>query len=163
MLYCSFPSLKDPEHDPGELNRHTGEVVTFVPYSVFELWKDERWKKRGPDYETFKQRMTERMLEQLLSHMPELRSMIAYTELSTPVSTEHFVRPMKGSIYGIEPTPGRFENRWLRPRAPIDGLFFSGSEVATVGVIGAMMGGVLSAVSAEPVDAVRYLAPLMRG
>ena len=163
VLYCSFPSLKDPEHDPGELNRHTGEVVTFVPYSVFELWKDERWKKRGPDYETFKQRMTERMLEQLLSHMPELRSMIAYTELSTPVSTEHFVRPMKGSIYGIEPTPGRFENRWLRPRAPIDGLFFSGSEVATVGVIGAMMGGVLSAVSAEPVDAVRYLAPLMRG
>ncbi|MEC7518703.1 MAG: NAD(P)/FAD-dependent oxidoreductase [Myxococcota bacterium] len=162
VLYCSFPSLKDPEHDPGERVRHTGEVVTFVPYSVFAPWRDERWKKRGPDYQAFKERLKERMLEQFLEHMPELRPMIRYVELSTPVSTEHFVRPMQGSIYGIEPTPGRFENRWLRPRAPIDGLFFSGSEVATVGVIGAMMGGVLSAVSAEPVEAVRYLAPLMR-
>ncbi len=49
------------------------------------------------------------------------------------------------------------------PRAPVRDLFFSGSEVATVGVIGAMMGGVLAAVSAEPVDAVRFLAPLLRG
>ena len=31
VLYCSFPSLKDPEHDPGPEQRHTGEVVTFVP------------------------------------------------------------------------------------------------------------------------------------
>jgi all-trans-retinol 13,14-reductase len=89
--------------------------------------------------------------------------MVRYVELSTPVSTNHFVRPVNGSIYGIEPTPGRFTNRWLRPRAPVKNLFFSGSEVATVGVIGAMMGGVLAAVSAEPIDAARWLAPLIRG
>ena len=77
--------------------------------------------------------------------------------VSTPVSTQHFARPIEGSIYGIEPTPKRFESPWLRPRSPIPGLFFSGSEVATVGVIGAMMGGVLAATSAEPVGALRYL------
>lgn len=161
VLYCSFPSLKDPAHDPGERVRHTGEVVTFVPYEVFEPWRDERWKKRGDEYEAFKQRMTERLLGQLFGHMPALEPMLAYAELSTPVSTEHFVRPVEGSIYGIEPTPERFSNRWLRPRAPIRNLFFSGSEVATVGVVGAMMGGVLAAVSAEPMEATRFLAPLV--
>lgn len=163
VLYCSFPSLKDPEHDPGPRQRHTGEVVTFVPYDVFAPWKDGRWKKRGPDYEAFKERMTKALLAQLFAHRPDLEPLLVYAELSTPASTEHFVRPVRGSIYGLEPTPTRFENRWLRPRAPVRDLFFSGSEVATVGVIGAMMGGVLAAVSAEPVDAVRFLAPLLRG
>jgi all-trans-retinol 13,14-reductase len=162
VLYCSFPSLKDPLHDPGDKLRHTGEVVTFVPWSVFDQWKDERWKKRGGEYDTFKEKLEKQMLAQFLEHVPKLAPMLKYAELSTPVSTEHFVRPVDGSIYGIEPTPERFENRWLRPRAPVKDLFFSGSEVATVGVIGAMMGGVLAAVSAEPVDAVRWLAPSFR-
>ena len=94
--------------------------------------------------------------------MPGLRDKIAYAELSTPVSTDHFVRPMRGSIYGLAPTPERFAQAALRPRSPIDGLFFAGSEVATVGVIGAAMGGVLAAVSADPVRAMRYLATATR-
>jgi all-trans-retinol 13,14-reductase len=157
ILYCSFPSLKDPDHDPGPEQRHTGEVVTFVPWEAFEPWKDARWHKRGDDYEGFKQRLTDRLTEQFFSHLPGLRPMLEHAELGTPVSTHHFVRPVHGSIYGLEPTPERFGTRWLRPRAPIAGLFFSGSDVATVGVIGAMMGGVLAAISAEPVSVARYL------
>ncbi len=157
ILYCSFPSLKDPEHDPGEEQRHTGEVVTFVPWESFAPWRDKRWKKRGDDYDAFKARLQEHLLEQFLSKVPELRDMVDYVELSTPVSTDNFCRPVAGSIYGLEPTPERFRNPWLRPRSPIKNLFFSGSEVATVGVIGAMMGGVLAAVSAEPLATTSYL------
>jgi all-trans-retinol 13,14-reductase len=149
-LYSSFPSLKDPRHDAGPEQRHTGEVVTFVPWDRFSAWVDTRWKKRGATYDEFKAALTQHMLEQFLRHMPELRPMIDVVELSTPISTDHFTRPMAGSIYGLEATPERFACPWLRPRSPIPGLLFAGSEVATVGVIGAMMGGVLSALSAEP-------------
>jgi all-trans-retinol 13,14-reductase len=162
VLYCSFPSLKDPEHDPGPEIRHTGEVVTFVPWKVFEGWRETRWKKRGEDYDAFKGRLAQALLRQLLEHMPALEPFLDHVELSTPLSTDHFARPLHGSIYGLEPTPERFASPWLRPRAPIDGLFFSGSDVATVGVIGAMMGGVLAALSAEPRRVGRYLAPSMR-
>lgn len=160
VLYTSFPSLKDPEHDPGPEQLHTGEVVTFVPWDVFEPWKDERWRKRGGEYDAFKKKLHDHMLAQLLRHLPGLRDKIAFSELSTPVSTDHFVRPMAGSIYGLEPTPERFANPDLRPRSPVRDLFFAGSEVASVGVIGAMMGGVLAATSAEPVAAVKYLRGL---
>jgi all-trans-retinol 13,14-reductase len=157
ILYCSFPSLKDPEHDPGPKPRHTGEVVTFVPFESFAEWQDERWKKRGEAYDAKKKDLESRLLAQFLEHMPGLEKMVRYHELSTPVSTQHFTRPMLGSIYGIEPTPERFDNPWLRPKSPIDGLYFSGSEVATVGVVGAMMGGVLAAASAEPLPVMQYL------
>lgn len=158
VLYCSFPSLKDPEHDPGQDLRHTGEVVTFVPWSAFEPWRGTPWKKRGDDYAAFKDELEQSLLGQFLHHMPELRAFVDYVELSTPLSTDHFARPVAGSIYGLEPTPKRFRTGVLRPKAPIKNLYFAGSEVTTVGVMGAMMGGVLAATSAEPARALRYLA-----
>ncbi len=150
VLYCSFPSLKDPEHDPGPKQLNTGEVVTFVPWDAFAKWTGTRWQKRGDDYDALKEKLQQHLLAQFLKRMPELEPMLDHVELSTPVSTDHFCRPLKGSIYGLEPTPERFQNEHLRPRSPIPGLMFAGSEVTTVGVMGAMMGGVLAAVSAEP-------------
>ena len=162
ILYCSFPSLKDPEHDPGPEIRHTGEVVTFVPWETFERWQQTPWRKRGDDYNDVKAKMQDALLEQLLSRMPGLRDMVSYVELSTPLSTDNFCRPMRGSIYGIEPTPERFAVDALRPASPIKGLYFAGSEVTSVGVIGAMMGGLLAAVAAEPVGTMRFIRNLKR-
>jgi len=157
ILYCSFPSLKDPLHDPGPEQRHTGEVVTFVPWESFTRWRETPWKKRGEAYNSFKERMEASLLEQFLAKMPELRDMVDYVELSTPLSTDNFCRPIRGSIYGLEPTPERFRNPTLRPHSPVPGLYFSGSEVATVGVIGAMMGGVLAAMAIEPLGTAKMM------
>jgi all-trans-retinol 13,14-reductase len=156
-LYTSFPSLKDPEHDPGPELRHTGEVVTFVPWESFEAWLGTRWKRRGDDYEAFKQRIQEKLLAQFLERMPGLADMVEYVELSTPLSTDTFCRPMRGSIYGIEPTPERFANSNLKPRSPLPGLTFAGSEVTAVGVIGALIGGVLAAASLAPIESFRFV------
>jgi len=157
VLYCSFPSLKDPLHDPGPDQRHTGEVVTFIPFELFEPWRQTRWHKRGEQYDAFKAELQQRLLAQLFRHMPELEPMVDHVEMSTPITTEHFCRPVAGSIYGLEPTPTRFRCPWLRPRSPLPGLFFSGSEITTVGVIGAMMGGVLCALAAEPIGMFDYV------
>ena len=161
LLYCSFPSLKDPTHDPGPENKHTGEVVTFVPYETFQKWEGTPWRKRGEDYSELKTRLQEAILEQFLSQMPELREMVDYVELSTPLSTTYFNRAAKGAIYGIEPTPERFQNPWLRPKSPIKGLYLSGSDVASVGVIGAMMGGVLCAAAVAPTKALPFLKKML--
>jgi all-trans-retinol 13,14-reductase len=157
VLYTSFPSLKDPHHQPGEEQLHTGEAVTFVPWEAFKPWREKRWMKRGEDYTALKQDISDRMLKQLLRHMPKLESKLAYTELSTPLSTEHFTRAPSGAIYGIEPTPARFSNRWLRPQTPIKNLYLSGGDMATVGVMGAFVGGVLAASAAEPRKALAFL------
>ncbi len=162
ILYCSFPSLKDPEHDPTEAQYHTGEVVTFVSWDAFEPWLGTDWQKRGDDYLAFKKKLEKSLLEQFLRHMPELEPMLDHVELSTPLSTDNFCRPMRGSIYGLEPTPERFKTQALRAVSPIKNLYFSGSEVASVGVMGAMVGGMLAAVAAEPVAGMRMIRGLGR-
>lgn len=162
VLYCSFPSLKDPTHDPGPEQLHTGEVVTFVPWSVFARWREQRWHRRDAEYQAFKDRLAQQLLAQLLENRPGLSPHVAYTELSTPVTTDHFVRPVQGSIYGLAPTLERFRNPHLRPRSPVPGLYFAGSEVASVGVMGAMLGGVMAAVAASPRRVLPILAAASR-
>ena len=132
-------------------------MVTFVDWNAFAGWQGSRWRKRGEDYSALKQKITDALLKQLTDAVPGLAKMVDYVELSSPLSTDHFCRPIHGSIYGLEPTPERFATPWLRPRSPIKGLYFSGSEVSTVGVIGAMMGGVLCAVAIEPRKGMRYM------
>jgi len=161
VLYCSFPSLKDPTHDPGPECKHTGEIVTFVPWEAFSRWKGSRWKKRGDAYDAFKSQLKARLLEQFFAHRPQLRDMLDVAELSTPLSTDHFNGAPGGSIYGLAPTPARYANRWLRPKAPVPGLYFAGCDVSAPGVIGAMFGGVLAALAAKPVQVGRYLRPMM--
>jgi len=161
VLYCSFPSLKDPRHDPGPEQMHTGEVVTFVPWESFAEWRGTRSRRdRGDRYRKLKEAIERSLLEQFLERMPGLRPMVDHVELSTPASTDYFVRPVHGSIYGLLPTPERFRSPWLRPRSPLRHLFFAGSDVAMVGVVGAMMGGALAAAAAEPVRALRLLRRL---
>jgi all-trans-retinol 13,14-reductase len=160
VLYCSFPSLKNPRHEPGPDERHTGEVVTFVPWEAFQQWSGTPWRKRGDDYQVLKDKLQAHLMAQFLEKMPELAPFVDYVELSTPLSSEYFVRPVQGSIYGLEPTPERFATDALRPGSKVRNLYFSGSEVTGVGVVGAMMGGVMAAAAVDPRGAVKLLRGL---
>jgi all-trans-retinol 13,14-reductase len=150
VLYTSFPSLKDPHYDAGPEQHHTGEIVTFVPYDMFTRWLDQPWRNRDQVYQDFKAALSKQLLKQFFSHLPGLEPLLDFAELGTPITTEHFCRPMAGSIYGIEPTVARYACDHLRAHSPIKNLFFAGCEVGAVGVMGAMAGGMLCALAMEP-------------
>ena len=59
-------------------------------------------------------------------------------------ATRHFANFSQGEIYGLEQSPTRFEQRWLRPRTPIKGLYLTGADVCSAGVAGGLFGGVLT-------------------
>jgi len=163
ILFCSFPSLKNPAHAGGPASRHTAEVVTYVAWELFERWRDARWQRRGAEYEALKRQLTERLLEQFLGHMPTLRPMVAHAELSTPVTTESFTHAPRGAMYGLEGTPERYANPWLNARTPVPGLYLAGVDIATVGVMGALMGGLLAAAEIAPTRVRAWLATAVRG
>ena len=48
-------------------------------------------------------------------------------------------------IYGLAATPARFAERSLMPRTPVLGLFLTGTDAATLGVVGALFGGLFAA------------------
>ncbi len=117
----------------------------MLPYAAFAKWGESQWKRRGEEYDALKQRLTARLLGELERQVPVVVGHIACAEVSTPVTTQHFMDYGSGEIYGIASTPARFAMRELGARTPIRGLYLTGQDVSSLGVVGALFGGVISA------------------
>lgn len=135
--YLSFPSLKDPH-----ARAHTAEIITSLDFETVSAWKGQPWRNRDVEYQALKARILDGLLDLVETRHPGFRDLVAFAEVSTPLSVEHFTGHRQGDIYGIPATPERFRQKWLTPRTPVPGLLLTGSDAAMLGIVGAMMGGV---------------------
>jgi all-trans-retinol 13,14-reductase len=140
MAYLSFPSLKDPR-----AQRHTAEIVAPLSYRSLEAHRDEPWRRRSADYESAKERMTRALLDLVERSHPGFGDLVEYSELGTPLTFEHFTAAPSGTIYGYPGTPEKYSKAWLGPRTPIGNLYLTGTDAALLGIMGALMGGVVTA------------------
>jgi phytoene dehydrogenase-like protein len=150
--YLSFPSLKDPR-----ARSHTAEIVAMADAAPFTRWRDQPWRHRGEEYEALKARIGRALLDLVERHHPGFRQLVAYQELSTPLSVEHFTGHPGGRIYGAPATPARFRDRRFGVRTPVTGLFLAGADAVSLGVVGAFMGGALAAGAAMGSSGVRRI------
>ncbi len=144
VVYVSFPSAKDPSWSERYPNKSTIDIITLLPYESFHEWDATRWMKRGETYEAYKEHFSKRLLNHLFQHFPHLKDKIDCYELSTPLTTKHFVNYEHGELYGLEHTPDRYKQKFLNPRTPIKGLFLTGQDIVTAGVGGALFSGFIT-------------------
>ena len=149
VVYVSFPAAKDPDYQNRWPGTSTIEVVAPTTWEMFEAWKDTTWGKRGDDYETLKAEITDRIMAVVYDKLPHLRGKVDYLETSTPLSTAWFCRYERGELYGLDHTPERFEQQWLRPKTDMPGLYLTGQDILTCGVVGAMIGGLMTTLSIQ--------------
>ena len=147
VTYLSFPSAKDPASEIAHPDFSTMEAITVAKWNDFILWKDLPWKKRGEEYENYKEELSQKLLKIVYKHVPKAKDALDYYELSTPLTVNSLANYPKGEMYGIEHSPDRFRQRWLRPQTEIKNLFLTGQDVITVGVTGAMYSGLVTASS----------------
>lgn len=144
VVYISFPASKDPDWSNRYPDKSTIDIITLLPYEEVEQWKDKPWKKRGADYDDLKEKIAQRLLAELFKLEPQVKEHVDYYELSTPLSTRHFVNYEKGEIYGLDHSPERFKQKFLRPHTPIKNLYLTGQDIMTAGVGSALFSGLLT-------------------
>lgn len=157
LIYVSFPAAKDPDFADRHPGRSTIDIITAAPFEWFEQWGESRWKHRDADYNAFKEQLADRMLEALYEQLPQLRGKVAISEISTPLTTAHFAGYSRGELYGLDHSPARFRQDFLKPETPIRGLYLTGQDIVSCGVAGAMFGGVLTAATVDRGGAVAGL------
>lgn len=138
-VFVSFPSLKSGE------SPHTAEIISFCDARAFLRWADRPKGDRGSEYSALKERIARGMLELAESAAPGLTELVDYREVSTPLTYEHYTAHPAGAFYGSPATPLRYRSCPLGPRTAIVGLFLSGQDAGSSGIMGAMMGGVAAA------------------
>ncbi len=145
--YISFPSAKDPEWDTKKPNTATIQALSIGKYEWFKAYENTSWMKRGEVYNEMKKHFETTMLQELYRLFPQIEGHVVYTEVSTPLSTKHFSNYKNGEIYGLQHTPERFKLPFLRPQTKIKGLHLVGQDITLVGVAGAMLSGMLCAIT----------------
>ena len=138
-IFVSFSSLNSGE------TPHTAELTSFCEAKVFQQWAEHPRGHRGPEYSALKERIARGMLELAESAAPGLTGLVDYAETSTPLTYEHYTAHPAGAFYGSPATPLRFRSRPLGPRTAVSGLFLSGQDAGSTGIMGAMTGGVAAA------------------
>ncbi|HNO22349.1 MAG TPA: NAD(P)/FAD-dependent oxidoreductase [Leptospiraceae bacterium] len=140
FCYLSFPSLKNTQ-----AKAHTAEIISFIKYDLFKIWESSRWKKRGMEYDHLKERIADGLLDLVEKHYPGFKDMVEYTELSTPLTYLDLGGRPRGEFYGLPAVPEKYRIKWLGPKTPLKNFYMSGSDVMSLGIMGAMMGGVAAA------------------
>jgi all-trans-retinol 13,14-reductase len=150
MVFVSFPSLKDEEHEPGPSMRHTGELMVLADWSTVADFATGDAKKQPDKWAAFKDDVQARLMAFFAEKFPALVPMIVYRELGTPLATAAFTAHEKGGFYGLETTPRRMMSDSLSPRTPVAGLFLTGQDVLTPGIAGSLWSGLLTAAAIDP-------------
>ena len=144
VLYISFPSAKDPEYQQKYPSNSTMEAITLAHWSWYNKWGEGAWKKRGDEYEKEKEQLSQSILQKVFEYVPQVKGALDYYELSTPLTVKSLANYPSGEMYGIDPTPKRFKQRWLKPKTEIKGLYLTGQDVLTVGVSSALLSGLVT-------------------
>jgi len=138
--FLSFPSLKNKQAEG-----HTAEIIALIGEEPFKKWQDVPWLKRGEDYQRLKETLAEGLIDLVESQFSGFKNLIEYREVSTPLTLKHFSARWQGNMYGIPVDKGYFSFGYNQVRTPIKGLYLTGGDVFSLGVAGAMMGGLMTA------------------
>ena len=136
----SLQSMKDPR-----AKAYAAQILTSIEPEAFAAWRGSVWRHRPAEYQALKQKVLDGLLGLVEARYPGFRALVDYAELATPLSVETFTGHPRGAIYGAAGTPARFGDWRHRVRTPLKGLFLAGADAAAVGIVGAMMGGVMAA------------------
>ncbi|MFJ8659070.1 phytoene desaturase family protein [Streptomyces sp. NPDC093795] len=168
--FLSFSCAKDPTWTARHPGRSTGEILTYVHPDLFKPFHGSRWRHRDPAYLALKAELTAQLLDQLHRQLPRTKGRVAYHELGTPLTAEHFTGWPGGSLYGLAKDTAAFGDGrhpgladWLRPRTGVKGLYLSGQDCLAGGFLGALTGGLLAAHEAlDPVSRTRLWTGLLK-
>lgn len=141
-LFISCTTLKDPASFNGRY--HNFEVVTYVDYDNLKGFK-ENGDYHDQAYLEFKEKVMQKLLNNVESVIPGAKQHIVQAELGTPKTNEFYINSTKGNVYGTEKTLRQVGPFSYKNKTEIENLFLCGASTLSHGVGGATHSGLAAA------------------
>lgn len=159
-IMLTFPSEKDRAWRAAHPTRGTCQMLALAPFEWFakHVPSDRRAARHAPPnvdrpeqeaYDVVKKAWVDRCLEALHARFPKTMNRVAFANLSTPATIEHYLPSGSGSAIGLDVTPDRFVNeealQLLDMRTRLPGLWLTGQDVLCCGQPLAQASGIITA------------------
>lgn len=99
---------------------------------------------RGVDYENFKAYKTQKLLESLYKHFPEVSGCVKRTYSSTPLTYYDYTGSEGGSMYGIAKDINLGVACRVPHRTKIPNVFQTGQNINSHGMLGVLVGTIVT-------------------
>lgn len=119
------------------------EVATWA--GSFNTVTDEN--NRGTDYDSFKTRKAELLIDLVEKKFPGIRKHILNYYTSTPLTYRDYIGTMDGSMYGIVKDAANPMKTFISARTKVPNLFLTGQNLNLHGVLGTAMSGLVTCVA----------------
>lgn len=141
-VFISCSSLKDPASFNGHY--HNIEVVTYIKYESYSQFENEE-TIRSKRYLEYKDRIGEKLLNNLEKALPNVRNHIVQMDVSTPITNEFYVRSTRGNVYGTEKSIFQVGPWTYSNKSEIENLYLCGASILAHGVGGCLNSGIQTA------------------
>lgn len=133
-------------HVPEDGSEYTDciTILTHMEYSEVEQWADLPLRKRGNEYNDFKEQKAEKMLAFLETKFPELKDNIIDYLAATPLTYKDYVKTPNGSMYGTLRDYKSPISSYISHKTKLDNLYFTGQNLNLHGVLGVSMSAIIT-------------------
>lgn len=137
---------------PTSKSEEWAEGMTILTYMRFEevaQWSEtfntvSLEEDRGPEYEEFKRKKAEALLDSVEKKFPGIRNHIQSYYTATPLSYRDYIGNGDGSLYGIVKDYKDPLRTFISPRTKIPNLYFTGQNLNLHGILGAAMSALVT-------------------
>ncbi len=119
-------------------------VHTYMKFEEAARWKNLLLKHRGEEYEAWKNKKAEKLLELVTGQFPELKGNITGINITTPLTFLDYIGTPGGGIYGTQKDYHNPLASYVAPKTKIPNLFFTGQNVNLHGTLGVSMSSLLT-------------------
>ena len=139
-------------HEDGARFAKTGEILCYMWMKDVARWLGTRPGQRGQDYEDFKQRKAEKLIDSVDRAYPGLRQAIKHYYTSTPLTYLHYTGTSDGAMYGVARNIHIGPAGRVPHRTRIPNLFLAGQNTNSHGMLGVMVGTLLACGEIMPAE-----------
>ncbi len=124
-------------------------ILTYMRYEEVKQWEHSfntasAEEDRGKDYDEFKRRKAEILLDSVEKKFPGLRTHIKSYYTATPLSFRDYIGNDDGSLYGIVKDYKDPLKTFISPRTKLPNLYFTGQNLNLHGILGAAMSALVT-------------------
>jgi len=127
-------------------------ILTYMRYDEVKQWENTfntvaTENDRGEDYDAFKKRKAELLIDVVQEKFPGLRDSIKSYYTATPLSYRDYIGNDDGSMYGIVKDYRNPLKTFISPRTKLPNLYLTGQNLNLHGILGASMSGLVTCIA----------------
>lgn len=144
MHFCHTQSGNDGDETLTPRYARAGVILSYMRYEEVARWRGTRVGRRGSDYDDFKRRKAELLLQRVEAHCPELRGNIEHYYTSTPLTYEDYTGTERGAMYGCAKDIRLGAACRVAHRTKVPNVLQTGQNINSHGLLGVLVGTIVT-------------------